>query len=145
MSATQSVKKRKVDLERRIFNPKWEKYFFIERFGQAQCLICLKTLAVLKEYNVRRHWETEHRSSNFASMSVTERKDAIVRLSGNLEKQTSLFRKQNLEAEKVTRASYEVSRILARRMKPFADGGFIKECLLAVVDSVCPGPVFIKL
>lgn len=138
MSATQRVKKRKVDLERRIFNPEWEKYFFIERFGQAQCLICLKTLAVLKEYNVRRHWETEHHSSKFASMSVTERKDAIVRLSGNLEKQTSLFRKQNAEAEKVTRASYEVSRILARRMKPFADGDFIKECLLAVVDSVCP-------
>uniref|UniRef100_UPI00358E1D8A general transcription factor II-I repeat domain-containing protein 2-like n=1 Tax=Myxine glutinosa TaxID=7769 RepID=UPI00358E1D8A len=138
MSATQRVKKRKVDLERRIFNPEWEKYFFIERFGQAQCLICLKTLAVLKEYNVRRHWETEHRSSNFASVSATERKDAMVRLSGNLEKQTSLFRKQNTEAEKVTRASYEVSRILARRMKPFADGDFIKECLLAVVDSVCP-------
>uniref|UniRef100_UPI003590241A general transcription factor II-I repeat domain-containing protein 2-like n=1 Tax=Myxine glutinosa TaxID=7769 RepID=UPI003590241A len=138
MSATQRVKKRKVDLERRIFNPEWEKYFFIERFGQAQCLICLKTLAVLKEYNVRRHWETEHRSSNFASVSATERKDAMVRLSGNLEKQTSLFRKQNTEAEKVTRTSYEVSRILARRMKPFADGDFIKECLLAVVDSVCP-------
>ncbi|XP_076041831.1 general transcription factor II-I repeat domain-containing protein 2-like [Oratosquilla oratoria] len=90
MSATQRVKKRKVDLDHRTFNPEWEKYFFIERFGQAQCLICLKTKAV------------------------------------------------NAEAEKVTRASYEVFRILARRMKPFAGGDSIKECLLAVVDSVCP-------
>ncbi|XP_076059507.1 general transcription factor II-I repeat domain-containing protein 2-like [Oratosquilla oratoria] len=138
MPATQRVEKRKVDLEHRTFNPKWEKYFFIERFGQAQCLICLKTVAVLKEYNVRRHWETDHRSSNFASMSAAAKKDVIVRLSGNLQKQTSLFHKQNAEAEKVTRASYEVSRILARRMKSFADGDFIKECLLAVVDSVRP-------
>ena len=38
----------------------------------------------------------------------------------------------------MTRAIYEVSRIVARRMKPFTDGDFIKECLLAVVDSVCP-------
>ncbi|XP_076041934.1 general transcription factor II-I repeat domain-containing protein 2-like [Oratosquilla oratoria] len=138
MSATQRVKKRKMDLEHRTFNPEWEKYFLIKRFGQAQCLICLKTVAVLKEYNVRRHWGTGHRSSNFASMSAAERKDAIVRLLGNLQKQTSLFRKQNAEAEKVTRASYEVSYILDRRMKPFAEGDFIKECLLAVVDSVCP-------
>ena len=36
------------------------------------------------------------------------------------------------------RASYDVSRILARWMKPFSDGDFIKECHVAVVDSVCP-------
>ena len=35
-------------------------------------------------------------------------------------------------------ASYDVSRILARWMKPFSDGDFIKECHVAVVDSVCP-------
>ena len=43
--ATSSAKKRNVDIEHRTFNPAWkEKYFFIERFGQAQCLICLKTV-----------------------------------------------------------------------------------------------------
>ena len=139
MSATSSAKKRKVDIERRAFNPAWkEKYFFMERFGQAQCLICLKTVAVLKEFNMRRHWEAEHRASNFGSMSSAERKDAIDRLSGNLQKTTSFFRKQTAEADKIVRASYDVSRILARRMKPFSDGDFIKECLVAVVDSVCP-------
>ena len=139
MSATSSAKKRKVDIERRAFNPAWkEKCFFMERFGQAQCLICLKTVAVLKEFNMRRHWEAEHRASNFGSMSSAERKDAIDRLSGNLQKTTSFFRKQTAEADKIVRASYDVSRILARRMKPFSDGDFINECLVAVVDSVCP-------
>ncbi|KAG0717726.1 General transcription factor II-I repeat domain-containing protein 2 [Chionoecetes opilio] len=132
------VKKRKVDLECRAFNPEWEKYFFTERFGQAQCLICLKTVAVLKEYNMRRHWETQHQASSFASMSAAERKEAIVKLSGNLQKSTSLFRKQTTEADKVTNASYEVSRLLARRMKPFTDGDFIKECIMVVIDSLCP-------
>ncbi|KAG0715324.1 General transcription factor II-I repeat domain-containing protein 2 [Chionoecetes opilio] len=132
------VKKTKVDLECRAFNPEWEKYFFTERFRQAQCLICLKTVAVIKEYNVRRHWETQHQASSFASMSAAERKEAIVKLSSNLQKSTSLFRKQATEADKVTRASYEVSRILARRMKPFTDGDFIKECIMVVIDSLCP-------
>ena len=93
----------------------------------AQCLICLKTVAVLKEFNMRRHWEAEHRASNFGSMSSAERKDAIDRLSGNLQKTTSFFRKQTAEADKIVRASYDVSRILARWMKPFS-----------MVDSVCP-------
>ncbi|KAG0714799.1 General transcription factor II-I repeat domain-containing protein 2 [Chionoecetes opilio] len=132
------VKKRKVDLECRAFNLEWEKYFFTECFGQAQCLICLKTVAVIKEYNVRRHWETQHQASSFASMSAAERKEAIVTLSGNLQKSTLLFRKQTTKADKVTRASYEVSRFLARRMKPFTDGDFIKECIMVVIDSLCP-------
>ena len=139
MSAPSSAKKRKVDIERRTFNPAWkEQYFFMERFGQAQCLICLKPVVVLKEFNMRRHWEAEHRASNFGSMSSAERKEAIDRLSGNLQKTTSFFRKQTAEADKIVRASYDVSRILARRMKPFSDGDFIKECLVAVVGSVCP-------
>ena len=140
VSATSSAKKRKVDIERRAFNPAWkEKYIFMERFGQPNwCLICLKTVAVLKEFNMRRHWEAEHRASTFGSMSPAERKDAIDRLSGNLQKRTSFFRKQTAEADKRVRASYDVSRILARWMKPFSDGDFIKECHTAVVDSVCP-------
>ncbi|KAG0712678.1 General transcription factor II-I repeat domain-containing protein 2A [Chionoecetes opilio] len=71
-------------------------------------------------------------------MFAAERKEAIVKKSGNLQKSTSLFRKQTTEADKVTRASYEVSRLLARRMKPFTNGDFIKECIMVVIDSLCP-------
>ena len=133
--ATSSVKKRKVAIEHRAFNPACkEKYFFTERFGQAQCLICLNTVPVLKEFTMRRHWEAEHRASNFASMSSEERKYAIDRLSGNLQKTTSFFRKQTDDADTILLASYEVSCILARRMKPFSNGDFIEESLVAVVD-----------
>lgn len=111
---------------------------FIERFGKAQCVICLKTVAVLKEFNVRRHWESEHGKSSYASMSAGERKAALTRLSGNLQKSTYLFRKQAEKGENLSRASYEVSRLIAARMKPFSDGDFIKECLLTTVDSICP-------
>ena len=142
--ATSSVKRRKVDIEHRAFNPACKKkYFFTERFGQAQCLICLNTVPVLKEFTMRRHWVEEHRASNFASMSSEERKYAIDRLSGNLQKTTSFFRKQTDEADTILLASYEISRILARGMKPFSNGDFIEECLVAVVDfsSTHDGPL----
>ena len=71
-------------------------------------------------------------------MSATERKEVIVKLSGSLQKSISLFRKQTTEADKVTWPSYEVSRHLARRMKPFTDGDFIKECIMVAIDFLCP-------
>ena len=71
-------------------------------------------------------------------MSGAEGKEAIVKLSGNLLKSTSLFRKQTTETDKVTHASYEVSRLLACQMKLFTDGDFIKECIMVVIDSLCP-------
>ena len=76
-------------------------------------------------------------------MSSEERKYAIDRLSGNLQKTTSFFRKQTDEADTILLASYEVSRILARGMKPFSNGDFIEECLVAVVDfsSTHDGPL----
>ena len=40
--------------------------------------------------------------------------------------------------EKATKASYVVSQIIAKRMKPFSDEKHIKECLNAVVEVVCP-------
>ena len=86
---------------------------------------------------MRRHWEAEHRASNFTSTSSAERKDAIDRLSCNLQKTTSSFCKQTAQADKILHASYEVSRTLASRMTPLSDGDFINESLVVVVDSVC--------
>ncbi len=41
-------------------------------------------------------------------MSSAERNDAIDRLSGNLQKTTSFFRKHTTEADKILRLSYQV-------------------------------------
>ena len=31
-----------------------------------------------------------------------------------------------------------MSKLIAEKMMPFAEGDFVKECLMAVVDIVCP-------
>lgn len=54
--------KRKVDSECRVFQSKWEiAYFFIEWKGKL-CLICNQTVAVCKEFNLKTHYDTNHKS-----------------------------------------------------------------------------------
>lgn len=54
-------KKRKVDSESRRFQDKWKlEYFFTEIRNNCVCLICQETVAVFKEFNIRRHYQTKH-------------------------------------------------------------------------------------
>ena len=73
-----------------------------------------------------------------SELKGTQRKEKLKKLISNLEKQQSIFKKQNVETEKNTKASYVVSSLIAKKMKPFTDGEFVKECLMNVVEVVCP-------
>ncbi|MBN3276268.1 GTD2A protein, partial [Polyodon spathula] len=54
-------KNRKVDTECRVIQEKWRiSYFFVEVNGKPACVICAQQIAVPKEYNVWRHYETNH-------------------------------------------------------------------------------------
>ena len=132
------AKRRKVDDECRSFNDKWtEKYFSILHFGKPTCLICNQSVAVNKEFNIKRHFMRQSIRS-FRSTEVKQKKDKINRLKLCLEKQCSIFQKQNTESEKNTQASYEVAKLIAKNIKPFTDGDFVKDCLMAVVEVICP-------
>ena len=38
-------------------------------------------------------------------------------------------------SEKVLIASYAILNLIAKNLKPFSDGKFVKECLIAIVES----------
>ncbi|XP_027136159.1 extracellular calcium-sensing receptor-like [Larimichthys crocea] len=65
-------KKRRVDTECRIFQEKFtNSYFFTEMNGKTMCLVCMQQVAVLKEYNLKHHYESRqvrfnHRELKFA-------------------------------------------------------------------------------
>lgn len=68
------IKKRKVDQEGRKFNQDWtSKYLFIEHASKYICLVCRESLAVPKEYNIRRHYETRH-AGELSAFSDAEKK-----------------------------------------------------------------------
>ncbi|CAL9707748.1 unnamed protein product [Knipowitschia caucasica] len=72
------AKKRKVDTECRIFNKHWTaKYLFAEVGANAVCFVCGEQVAVFKEYNVSRHYQTKHaekyKNLNDAEMARTSK------------------------------------------------------------------------
>ena len=55
-------KKRKVATEFRVFTQTWtSKYLFTEDKGKAVCLVSGEQVAVLKDYNLNRHYNTKDR------------------------------------------------------------------------------------
>ena len=56
------AKKRKVDSEQHTVKEEWTlKYFLIEHGSKPMCLICNEVLAVNKEFNLKRHFETKRK------------------------------------------------------------------------------------
>jgi hypothetical protein len=57
-------KKWKVCDEGRVFKDLTSEYFFIESDGKPVCLICQRTVSVMKEYNIKLHYESEHKGKS---------------------------------------------------------------------------------
>lgn len=90
-------KKRKVDSECCLFNEEWGiKYFFVQANYKALCIIYKDAVAVLKEYNIRRHYETKHDSSysQFTGMQRSKKFETLQRI---LCSQQAAFTKKKLK------------------------------------------------
>ncbi|KAK0133629.1 General transcription factor II-I repeat domain-containing protein 2 [Merluccius polli] len=59
-------------------------------------------------------------------------------MKGGLAAQQHTFIHQSQVNQAAVRASFKVAHILATHGKPFTDGDFVKQCILAVAEEVCP-------
>jgi len=50
--------------------------------------------------------------------------------------QTNMFKASN-ESEDITKASYKVSHLLARNMKPYSDGEIMKQAIVMFATECC--------
>lgn len=138
MIMTKKAQKRKVDSECRTFKEQWNvKYFVIEFGSKALCLICKESIAVLKEYNICRHYETKH-TTKYSNYTGNLRLDKFIYLKRDLSSQQSIFQEIKHKNEAPTRASFRVAHILTKKGSPFADGELIKQCLMEVAQEICP-------
>ncbi|GAB1290249.1 General transcription factor II-I repeat domain-containing protein 2 [Apodemus speciosus] len=81
-----NVGKRKIDQEGRVFQEKWERaYFFVEVQSVPTCLICKQSVSVSKEYNLRRHYQTNH-SRHYDQYSGPAREEKLRELKRGLRK-----------------------------------------------------------
>jgi hypothetical protein len=90
----------------------------------------------MKDLNLR-HYESKH-SKTYSNFTGQLRKDKVNDLKNKLTNQQNLFKTASKNSESVVKASFEISKILTKHLKPFADGELVKECLMVVADILFP-------
>lgn len=97
-------------------------------FGKCVCLIFQETIATKKVAHIKRNYETNH--NNYNNFTGKAREDEAAPPRKYLTKQSSFFTRKFEENDRNTHGSYEVTKLITERMKPFSDGEFFKECML---------------
>jgi hypothetical protein len=138
---TMDKKKRKVESENRQFLLEWtDLYCFTmpNRVGAVPvCLICTQTVAIVKSSNIKRHYETKHKSfEEKYPVGSNVRKTKIQSLLSNYKSSTQMMNRAMTEQEKCSEASLRISWTLAKHMKPFSDADIVKECMLEVGNAL---------
>ena len=110
-------------------------YFVVEINDKVICLLCNDTIAVRKEYNIRRHYQTKH-ETEYSKLTEDQRKKKLDK--ANALTQRNLFSKMKNENETVTKLSLRLAHLLSIKGKPFTDGDLVKFCLLVAAKEICP-------
>ncbi len=85
-------KKRKIDAEGRHFNERWEsEYMFVLQREKPICLLCCEAVSVVKEYNIRRHFDTRH-GDKYAKFNLQAKKQIVQELKGKLQSKQDISR-----------------------------------------------------
>ena len=100
-------------------------------------LICHETVAVLKEYNLKRHSQTKH--ANFGhNLSKQELQKKATDLVKGLKQQQTVFEKTSSLQRNTTKSSFVLANKIAKQNKSIAEAEFIKDCTVDAVSVVCP-------
>ena len=82
MANLPKAKKRKEDI--RHFQEEWIlKYLFVESYGKPTCMVCQEVLGVMKDYNLKRHYESYH-MIEYGQLTGTLRYKAVAKLRDGL-------------------------------------------------------------
>ncbi|GAB1607359.1 EPM2A-interacting protein 1-like [Argonauta hians] len=128
-------RKRRIGEENRKFQPKWTKqYFVVQQDKKVLCLICRRIGACLKEYNIKRHYNSHHKS--YDVLVGDERNIKLELLLKNIADQTFVF--HTTQSELSVYASYILAYELVKNSKQLSEGEFVKQCMMKMVDVVIP-------
>ena len=115
-----------------MFNEKWlENYFRMEDNGKSLCLVCKQVIAVIKEYDVKRHYKTQHKMQyeEYYGKIRIDIADDFIRECQKQKKVLSSFVKPQ-KTNKV--ASYKIALMLLKKSKPFRDAELVKQCAIKI-------------
>uniref|UniRef100_A0A3P9DNK1 SPIN-DOC-like zinc-finger domain-containing protein n=1 Tax=Maylandia zebra TaxID=106582 RepID=A0A3P9DNK1_9CICH len=133
-----SPKMAKTKNENRSFLDRWEtEYLFTYVKDRPVCLVCGAHVALTKEYNIRRHYETKHQEK-YKDLDMTQRRRKAEEMKRSFVSQQTMFKKAISQSEAAVKASFVVAAEIAKSARPFSEGEFVKSCMMKVCDVVCP-------
>ncbi|XP_026025096.1 general transcription factor II-I repeat domain-containing protein 2-like [Astatotilapia calliptera] len=122
--------------ENRSFLDRWEtEYLFTYVKERPVCLACGAHVALTKEYNIRRHYETKHQEKYKDMIQRCRKAEEMKR---SFVSQQTMFKKAISQSEAAVKASFVVAAEIAKSARPFSEGEFVKSCMMKVCDVVCP-------
>ena len=71
-------------------------------------------------------------------LDENQRKRKLNSLISALESQRKFFKKSDSENKVVSRVSFEIPELIAKRMKPFQDADYVKDAIAIFCKNVCP-------
>ncbi len=88
---------------------------FVDIGGKPVCLVCGGNVAVIKEYNIRRHYETKH-EDKYKDLNIQQKLQKVEELKKSLVSQQTMFTKAKSQSEAVVKASYIVAEEIALKL-----------------------------
>ncbi|CAI6346564.1 unnamed protein product [Macrosiphum euphorbiae] len=84
------------------------------------CLVCRELISVLKEYNIKRHYEFKHKVK-YDSLYGQLREIEVNKLQKALTGEQTIFSKITTQNKAIISASVNVAMLIAKEGKPFTD------------------------
>ena len=100
---------------------KVERYTFNELNGKPTCLIGMQNIAVAKEHNIRRHYNSKH-ASKYDKFRGKLGEKKLKELQKSLQNQLSVFTYFHQTGNAVVKASYRIAQQIAMSSKAFSEG-----------------------
>ena len=108
--------------------------FFYGGEWDTRCLVCSQQ--VLKNYNIRSHYETHH-AERYHGLQGQPRREKVKELIAGLKKQQSVFTSRPDTSAAEVKASYLGVYNIALASKTYYEGEFVKTRILKAAEIVC--------
>ena len=123
-----------------MFQKKWTNcYFFAEINDKPVCFVCSKHASAKKKSNLERHYDSCHGNLKNLTVQVRQKKTDV--LKRKLAAQQTTLQRYCKTDNDIILTSYEISELIAKKLKPLVEGEFVKECIVTATKLVAPDNV----
>ena len=85
------------------------------------CLVCGEQVAVLKDYNLNRHYNAKQ-AEKYGNLTYADRERTSEALLAKLQKQQGCFSKRCTSRDAAAKTSFVITPKIAKKSKPFSEG-----------------------